>query len=64
MSRFITQGRNSWAVTNTHRVHSVRIPGSIEPMDYPKVRSTAWNIFSLAVWAVAIAYAASLWIVG
>ena len=63
MSRFITNGRDAWTPRQA-RHHNPHFHGALLGMDYPRARKTAWNIISLAVWAVAIAYAAKLWIVG
>ncbi len=43
-ARITSAGRNSWAITNTHRCHSVRIPGDISPMDHPRSSLSGWAI--------------------
>lgn len=55
-------GRNSWLIVSHNRVHSVRIPGSIEPLDYPKAKATAWNVIATATWIICGLYAVSLWV--
>lgn len=49
MSRIITNGRNSWKITNTHRCHSVRIPGELQPMDSERTNTLSWFILAMFV---------------
>ncbi len=46
---FVNKGRNSWIIPNTHRVHSVRIPGPIHSANDNSDRLSWSTVLSLGI---------------